>query len=75
MQITLTLSQSLPTPLAGETYLCFFDSNGVGFTVETVGSGTTYICNITGTIPEALHGLRTGMGELSVSITYILLCM
>ena len=60
MQLTLTLSQSLPTLLDGESYLCHFVSNGVNFTVDAVGSETKYTCNITGRIPIQFQGLSTG---------------
>ena len=59
-QLTLTLSQSLPPLLVGETYLCHFASGGVTFTVDAMGSGTTYICNVTGRIPPQFEGLSTG---------------
>ena len=48
MQITLTLSKSLPTLLDNEIYLCHFANNELSFTVDAVGSGMTYTCNITG---------------------------
>ena len=51
-QFTLTLSQRLPSLLDGEAYLCHFASSGLTFTVDAVGSGTTYSCNITGRLPS-----------------------
>ena len=60
LQLTLTLTQSLPSLLDGESYLCHFDSNGVSFTVDAVGSGTNYTCNITGRIPVQFQGPSTG---------------
>ena len=59
-QLTLTLSQSLPPLLVGETYLCHFASGGVTFTVAAMGSGTVYTCNVTERIPSELEGLRKG---------------
>jgi hypothetical protein len=56
-QLTLTVSQPLPSLLENETYLCHFISGGVPFTVEAMGSGTTYTCNITGVIPSEFDGL------------------
>ena len=60
VQLTVTLSQPLPPLVVNETYLCHFTSGGVPFTVEAVGSGTTYSCNITGEIPLEFDGLSTG---------------
>jgi hypothetical protein len=55
MQLTFTLSQSLPPLLDSETYLCHFAGGEVMFTIEAIGSGTTYTCNITGVIPQELE--------------------
>ena len=60
MQLTLTLSQDLPMLLDNETYLCHFATGGNYFTVEAAGSGTTYACNITDSIPLWVQGLATG---------------
>ena len=46
--------------LDNETYLCHFASGENYFTVEAVGSGTTYACNITDSIPLWVQGLATG---------------
>ena len=59
-QLTLTLSQALPPLLVNETYLCHFASGRVSFTVEAMGSGMTYTCNVTGEIPSDFDGLSTG---------------
>ena len=56
-QLTLTLSQPLPPLLVNETYLCHFTSGTVQFTVEAMGSGTIYTCNITGVIPSEFDRL------------------
>ena len=59
----LTLSQSLPPLLGGETYLCHFASGGVTFSMEAIGFGRTYSCNITGpgVIQPELEGfIHTG---------------
>ena len=61
IQLTLTLSQSLPPLLTGETYLCHFASGGVTFTVDAEGNETVYTCNVTGMIPSVYTGLSTGM--------------
>ena len=63
LQLTLTLTQSLPSLLDGESYFCHFYSNGVSFTVDAVGSGTVYTCNITGPgrIPAQFQGPSTGI--------------
>ena len=58
LQLTLTLSQRLPTLLDGETYRCHFAGGGSTFMVDAVGSGTSYSCNITGRLPS-LQGLST----------------
>ena len=62
MQLTLTLTQSLPTLSVGETFLCILTTaEGASHTVEAVGYGTVYTCNITGRLPETFLGLVTGM--------------
>ena len=55
-QLTLSLTQSLPPLLDGETYLCHFSSNEVSFTVDAVGSGTSYTC---GRLPPQVQELST----------------
>ena len=59
-QIMLTVSQDLPMLQVNETYFCHFSGNGV-FTVPAVGSGASYVCNITGSIPTQFGGLATGV--------------
>ena len=63
MQLTLTLSQPLPPLLMNETYLCHFARGGVTFTVEAMGSGTAYTCNVTGpeVFPSEFEGLIKGV--------------
>ena len=48
------------------TYSCHFAGNVATFTVPAVGSGATYICNITGSIPTEYEGLATGCALLTV---------
>ena len=55
------LTQSLPNPLVGETFLCLLTSDGASFMVEAVGSGTVYTCNVTGRISEEFPGLAAGI--------------
>jgi hypothetical protein len=59
-QLTIVLSQPLPPLLVNETYLCHFDSDGVTFMVDAIGSGTTYTCNVTGEVPSEVEGLTKG---------------
>ena len=55
------LTQSLPNPLVGETFLCLLiTSDGASFMVEAVGSGTVYTCNVTGRLSEEIIGLAAG---------------
>ena len=61
LQLTLMLTQSLPNPLVGETFLCLLTSDGASFMVEAVGSGTVYTCNVTGRISEEFPGLAAGI--------------
>ena len=60
-QLTLTISQPLPPLLISETYLCHFASGGVTFTVEAIGSGTNYTCNVIGETPSEFEGLSKGV--------------
>ena len=60
IQLTLTLSRSLPSLLTGEIYLCHFASGGVTFTVNAVGERMMYTCNVTDMIPPEYSGLSTG---------------
>ena len=59
-QIMLIVSQDLPMLQENETYYCHFAGNGRVFTVQAVGSGANYMCNITGSIPTQFGGLATG---------------
>ena len=63
-QITLTVYQSLPMLQENEMYSCHFAGNEATFMVEAVGSGATYICNITSSIPTQYEGLATGCAML-----------
>ena len=63
-QITLTLSQNLSILQENETYSCHFAGIEATFTVPAVGSGATYVCNITGSIPTQYEGLATGCAML-----------
>ena len=67
MQLTLSLTQSLPSLFDGEAYLCHFSSNGVSFTVDAVGSGTSYTCNITGRLPPQVRELSTAFNVSFIS--------
>ena len=55
------LTNSLPEPLADESYLCQFTSDGASFSIEAVGSGTVYTCNITERISTEFSRLVSGM--------------
>ena len=50
--------------LDNETYRCHFAGVEANFTVEAVGSGAAYMCNITGSIPTQYEGLATGCAIL-----------
>ena len=54
------LTNSLPDPLADESFLCQFTSDGASFTVEAVGSGTVYTCNVTARISTEFSRLVSG---------------
>ena len=60
-QITLTVSHSLPMLQENETYFCHFAEDEETFMVPAVGSGATYTCNITGSLPAEYGGLATGL--------------
>ena len=63
IQITLMLSHDLPMLQENEKYSCHF-ANEATFTMPAVGSGATYMCNITGIIPTQYEGLATGCAIL-----------
>ena len=68
-QITITVSQELPMLQEDDMYSCHFAGNEEPFTVPANGSGSTYMCDITGRIPTEYEGLATGCPILAYFTT------